>query len=118
MIKQSPSNGCLPKTHLPSGFSDAHGVIWYGLPVWAVGVSLPSCAPSQSLAHLQHAHWWGRARQRSLLQHCASPAQQQQNLRVITAFMVTNPKHRTTRAAVKKVNSTPARFRRAVIPEK
>lgn len=42
--------------------------------------------------------------------HCASTVQQQpKHLCVINASLATNPKHRTLQAAVKKVNSIPAR---------
>ncbi|KAK4829515.1 hypothetical protein QYF61_005154 [Mycteria americana] len=37
-----------------------HDAIWYGMSLWSVGVSCPSCVPSQPLVPPQPARWWGR----------------------------------------------------------
>ncbi|KFQ42758.1 Mitogen-activated protein kinase kinase kinase 2, partial [Nestor notabilis] len=40
---------------------DQHNLMWYGIPLGSVGVSCPSCVPSQlvhQLVHPQCARWW------------------------------------------------------------
>ena len=81
-----------------------------GISLWSVGASCPSCVPSRPPAHPQPAHQEGRMKKERAPWRCASTAQQQPKHGCITnAALVTNPKHRTTQAPLKKVHSIPDR---------
>jgi len=41
-----------------------HEVIWYGIRLWSITVSCPSCVPSQLLLHPQPTRWWVSVRNR------------------------------------------------------
>ena len=58
--KQTPN--IPPFLLLPPTFIAELDVIWYGISLWSVGVSCPSCVFSQLLEQPQAPHWQGSAR--------------------------------------------------------
>ena len=60
---------------LPSAFYAEHDVIGYGISLWSVGLSCPSCVPSQLFLHAQSTHWWvGVTAEKALTlcKHCSA----------------------------------------------
>ena len=45
-----------PLASLPPSFIAKHDIIWSGISLWSVGVSCPSCVPSQLFLHIQPTH--------------------------------------------------------------
>lgn len=64
---------------------------------WSAYVSCPSCVPAQPLAYTQLTDLWGRIWKKVLM------------LWDTSTLLATNTEHRTKRAAMGKVNLTPAR---------
>jgi len=87
-----------------------HDAVWYGIPVWSVGVSCPSYVPSLPLAHPQPTSLGvGKGvRETALMlhEHCSAVAK---TLGVINTIMATNATYSTMRTAIGKVNSIPVR---------
>ncbi|KAK4816014.1 hypothetical protein QYF61_011004 [Mycteria americana] len=79
-----------------------HDTIWYGIALWAVGVSCPGYVPSQLLVHLaEH----GKLKSPCLVQ------QQLKHLCIINTVFSTNPKHSPIPATIKKIDSISAETR-------
>ena len=51
-----------PPASFPPSLCTAHDIMWYGISLWSVGVSLPGCVPSQLLEHPQPPRWPGSMR--------------------------------------------------------
>lgn len=51
----------------PWAFTAACDIERYEITLWSTWISCPSCAPTQLLADLQPAHWWGRVGKREKL---------------------------------------------------
>lgn len=74
-----------------------------GYSLGQLGSALTAMFPSKSCA-LQPAHWWNRVSNKRPW-HCASTAQQElKQPYVINTGLVTNPKHNTSWATMKKCN--------------
>jgi len=78
------------KTEAPS-FAAERDDIWHRISLWSAGVSCADCVPSQPLVT-------GVRDGKSL------------NIAQATAVFITNPKHSTIRATLKKVNSSQTQY--------
>lgn len=86
-----------------------HDIKWYGIFLWSVWVSSPSCIPSQPLGHPQSIPGVkGQSEKQKRPWHSASTTQQLQKTGSVTTT-VTSIKDSTTPAAVGKVSSIPTR---------
>lgn len=57
-LMPSQSGAMAAPAHLP-GCMSTRTIVWSGTSLWSVGVSSPSCVPSQFLVHCQPNRWWG-----------------------------------------------------------
>ena len=71
---------------LPPALYAEHDVIWYGISLWSVGVSSPSCVPSQLLVHPQPTHWWGGVRSRKGLDSVQALLSNKENIPVLSTL--------------------------------
>ena len=95
---------------LAPAFTVQRDVMWYRISLWPVGVSCPCCVPSQLLVKPQPYPLAGQREKQRRPWRCVSIAQQQQKYPcVINTVFVTSPKHNTIPAAMKKMNSVPAK---------
>lgn len=84
--------------------------------LWLSSVSCSSCVLSPSLAHPQPTHGsGGRVRKREGSGAVQALVSNSQNTGASSAVVATTPKHATVQAAIKKVNSIPARPRTEVL---
>lgn len=81
------------------------GVLWSGLFLWAVGVSCPSCIPSQPLAH--STHWGDKLGKKCGLDALQALLSSCQNTGELPRLFNHRYKTSTIWAAVKEVNSIP-----------
>lgn len=89
---------------LPPALCAEQDAIWYGILLWSVWLSCPSCVPSQ-FVHSQLPHWWGGVRGRKGLGSVLRTAQQQlKHPSFINTIFSTNPKHSPTPPTLKKIN--------------
>lgn len=84
-------------------------ILWYGISLWSVRGSCPSCVPSQTLAHPQPACWWGSVRNRKPWGYASTVQQYPKHRCVFNAVLITNLKHGTMWATMKKIKSIPTR---------
>jgi len=94
----------------PPAFTAGHDVIPYGMSLRPAGVSCPGHVPSQPPVH--PSPLTGRAtgeagKSLMLCKHCSQ--QLTHPCVVIETVLVTSPKHSTIQAAMKKINSVPAK---------
>jgi len=90
---------------LPPVFIAECDIIWYGTSFWSVGVSCPSCVPSQLLVQPQPTRWWGGVRKKGL--DAVQALLSSKHAFVINTLSTINPKHSPTQATSKKTNSVP-----------
>lgn len=96
--RQAPNTTSL---HLCPALYAEHDVTYYGISLWSVGLSFPSCAPPQLLVHSQPPGWWGGGRGRT--SNCASTAQRQlKQASFITLFPAQIKKHSPVPVPLKK----------------
>lgn len=72
---------------------------------WPVWASCTSCVPSQMLAHPQPTVWWRLTKELRKFWVMQELLLNSQNFGVTHSVLATNPKHCTTRAPMKKMNS-------------
>lgn len=105
-----------PGRQNPSNFIAEHGDIWYGICIWPICISYSYCILSQLLA-LSHSYllegWTVFSRVRKRNPWCSTSTFQQLlwHWCVINTVLATNTKPGTLWAAMRKVNSIPARPR-------
>lgn len=114
MPSRSLRNSCLGRWSPPPirypGFIAEHDAMMYGMgcPFAQSGPAVQAVSPPSSLA--TPGLLAGVGTQREEPWHCASAIQQQpKHCRVVSAVLATSPKHSTMQAALRKVDSIPAR---------
>lgn len=109
--KLTNNNCCFGKTLLPLTPRCYCWAWCYGIEyLWSVGVSSCGCIHSQPLAHPQPTCWWGRVRNREILDGLQALFSNSNNSCAANTVFVTKLKHDTLQAFMEKINTIPTRL--------